>query len=140
MGTSLSLFMDLGMSFASGSVEWRFPFAFQILFSIVIIRAISFMPKSPHWLIQQHRATEAREILVALEDVKPNDSKIDTEIEAIQLSLKLSGEKSLGQIFQMGPQRVFHRAMLAASVMSFLQLTGINIIMFFSTFSFFPGK
>lgn len=66
------------------------------------------------------------EILAALEDIKPDDSKIDAEIEALQLSLKLSGEGSLGQLFQMGPQRVSHRAMLAASVMLFLQLTGIK--------------
>jgi MFS family permease len=132
MGTSLSLFLDLGMSFVPGSVGWRFPFAFQVLFSIAIIVAISFMPESPRWLIQQNHVVEARDILSALEDVKPDDPMIDAEVEAIQLSLKLSGEGSLCQIFQMGPQRVFHRAMLAAAVMLFLQLTGINVITFFS--------
>lgn len=131
-GTSLSLFLDLGMSFAPGSVEWRFPFAFQVLFSIVIIGGISVMPESPRWLIQQNHVAEARRILAALEDVKPDDTVIDAEVEAVQVSLKLSGEGSFSQIFQMGPQRVFHRAMLAATVMLFLQLTGVNVITFFS--------
>ena len=120
------------MSFAPGSVGWRFPFAFQVLFSITIIAAISFMPESPRWLIRQNHVVEARDILSALEDIMPDDPKIDAEVEAIQFSLKLSGEGSFCQIFQMGPQRVFHRAMLAAAVMLFLQLTGINVITFFS--------
>ena len=127
-----SKFLDLGMSFAPGSVGWRFPFAFQVLFSITIIAAISFMPESPRWLIRQNHVVEARDILSALEDIMPDDPKIDAEVEAIQFSLKLSGEGSFCQIFQMGPQRVFHRAMLAAAVMLFLQLTGINVITFFS--------
>lgn len=48
-GTSLSLLLDLGMSFTPGSGGWRFPFAFQVLFSIVIIGGISVMPESPRW-------------------------------------------------------------------------------------------
>lgn len=51
-GTSLSLFLDLGMSSVPGSVGWRFPFAFQVLFSIVIIGGISSMPESPRWLLE----------------------------------------------------------------------------------------
>ena len=128
----MSLFLDLGMSFIPGSVGWRFPFAFQVLFSIVIIGGISVMPESPRWLIQQNHGAEAPQILAALEDVKLDDTVIDAEIEAVQVSLKLSGEGSFCQIFQMGPQRVFHRTMLAATVMIFSQLTGANAITFFS--------
>ncbi|KAJ5156926.1 sugar transporter [Penicillium canariense] len=132
LGTSLSLVVDLGMSFAPGSVGWRFPLAFQVLFSITILGFISVMPESPRWLIRQNRAAEAREVLAALEDADPRDSKIETEIQDVQSSLKLSGEGSLGQVLRMGPQRVFHRAMLAATVMLFLQLTGVNVITFFT--------
>lgn len=90
------------------------------------------MPESPRWLMQRNRVGEARGVLASLEDLKPDDRVIDAEVEAIQLSLRLSGEGSLGQIFQMGPQRVFHRTMLAVTVMLFLQLSGINVITFFS--------
>lgn len=52
-GTSLSLFLDLDMSFAPGSV-------FQVLFSIIIIGGIPVMPESRRWLIQQNHVAEAR--------------------------------------------------------------------------------
>lgn len=132
LGATLTLFVDFGMSYAPGSVGWRFPFAFQLLLSLTVIGFLTVLPESPRWLIRQGRIAEAREILAALEDVAVDDEKVEAEIQDVQSSLKLIGEASLKQIFSMGPQRVFHRAMLAAAVMMFLQLTGVNTVTFYS--------
>lgn len=132
LGGGVALFLDLGLSFASGSIGWRLPMAFQALFPLAGIFFIIHLPESPRWLIKQNRIEEAREVLQALECADSAHSKVEAEIQDVQSSLKLSGESSLRQVFHMGPQRVFHRAMISVSVMSFLQFTGINVIGFYS--------
>lgn len=128
LGGTLALLLELGMSFAPGSIGWRFPCALQALLPMMIIGFISFLPESPRWLIRANQIEKAREILAALEAVEVNHPKIEAEIQDVQSSLKLAGEGSLRQLFQMGQQRTFHRAVLAVVVMAFLQLTGINVI------------
>lgn len=132
LGATVVLFVDFGMSYAPGSVAWRFPFALQLVLSCMVIGFITFLPESPRWLVRQGRTAEAREILAALDDVGIDDERIEAEIRDVQSSLELAGEASLKQIVQMGPQRIFHRAMLAAGVMMFLQLTGVNTVTFYS--------
>lgn len=132
LGASTALLLDLGLSFASGSIGWRLPMVVQALFPLAGIFFIIYLPESPRWLIKQNRVDEAREVLKALESAEPTHSKVESEIHDVQSSLKLSGEGSLRQVFHMGPQRIFHRAMISVAVMSFLQLTGVNVIGFYS--------
>lgn len=133
-GCALALFLDFGMSFTQGSVAWRFPFAFVVLLSIAVLVFICLLPESPRWLVRQGRLCEASEVLAALEDICVDDQAVKTRIKDVQTSLDLFEEKSLGQIFHMGPQRTFHRASIAALAMLFLQLTGSTVITFYSTY------
>ncbi|KAJ5219431.1 sugar transporter [Penicillium cinerascens] len=132
LGATLVLFIDFGMSFAPESEGWRVPFALQILLSLTVIGFIAILPESPRWLVRQGRIVDAREILAALEDVDANDLKVEAKILEVESSLKLAGEASFKQVFHMGSQRIFHRAMLAATVMMCLQLTGVNCVTFYT--------
>ncbi|OQE09817.1 hypothetical protein PENVUL_c005G04476 [Penicillium vulpinum] len=132
-GCALALFLDFGMSFTQGSVAWRFPFAFVVLLSIAVLVFIYLLPESPRWLIRQGRLSEASEVLAALQDTCVNDEVVTAKIKDVQTSLDSFGAKSLGQIFHMGPQRTFHRAMIAGLAMLFLQLTGSTVITFYTT-------
>jgi MFS family permease len=133
-GCALALFLDFGMSFTQGSVAWRFPFAFVVLLSIAVLVFIYLLPESPRWLVRQGRLCEASEVLSALEDICVDDQAVKAKIKDVQTSLDLFEEKSLGQIFHMGPQRTFHRASIAALAMLFLQLTGSTVITFYSSY------
>lgn len=132
LGATIALLVDFGLSFAPGGVGWRFPAAVPVLFSLVILGFIYFLPESPRWLIRRDRIAEARVILTALDEMSIGNGKIEGEIEQVQSSLRLAGGGSLGQILYMGPQRVIHRAALAVMVMMFMQLTGFNAMTFYS--------
>ncbi|KAI7535100.1 hypothetical protein KC331_g12206, partial [Hortaea werneckii] len=64
-GFSLSNWLTLGFSFAPGSVDWRFPIAFQLFFVIVLFAMCPFLPDSPRLLIRKGKYDEAREVIAA---------------------------------------------------------------------------
>jgi MFS family permease len=139
LGCALALFLEFGMSFTSGSAAWRFPFGFLVLLSLAVFGFIILLPESPRWLIKEGRISEASEVLAALENTCVDDPSVEAKIRDVQLSLELSGKRSLGQIFHMGPQRTFHRAILAGMVMLFLQLTGSTVTSYYSMSIFIPN-
>lgn len=59
--------MTYGFSFLHGSVSWRFPIAFQLLFSIVLYLTVPWLPESPRWLLAHGREEEGTAVLAALE-------------------------------------------------------------------------
>ena len=133
-GIAFALFVDFGFYFIGGSsVAWRFPLAFQIVLSLIVMAFIFTLPESPRWLIKKGRVDEARLILATLEDVSPESEKIRCSIQEIQLSLTAAGTSSNWGMFKMGEQRMLHRTILAATVQMFRQMCGINLITFYAT-------
>lgn len=46
-GIMICYWLEYGLSFASGSVAWRFPLAFQLVFCLIILASVPFFPESP---------------------------------------------------------------------------------------------
>lgn len=132
IGLALALLVDLGMSFFHSSVSWRLPLALPILFCLPILIITSRLPESPRWLVQRGQIPEAREVIAALNQTTIEDAMVEKEIEDVMSSLAIVGKGSLTQVFQMGHQRIFHRASLAAGGLVLLQMTGVNCITFYS--------
>ncbi|OAL36121.1 hypothetical protein AYO20_04535 [Fonsecaea nubica] len=133
LGLVLALWIDFGFSYFSGSVSWRFPFAFEIVLSVIVMTFIFTLPESPRWLIKMNRVEEARDIIGLLHNVDAHDDEVQKEIREIQAALELAGTFSLKALFIMGPQRTFHRVLLAAVVQIFLQMTGVNAITYYAS-------
>ena len=133
-GITISLWIDFGFYFVTGnSVSWRFPLAFQIVLSLIVLTFVMLFPESPRWLVKKGRVAEARHILAVLADVEPDNEQITTDIRDIETSLALSGRGSFKDMLKMGEQRLFHRTVLAAMGQMFQQMCGINLITFYAT-------
>jgi hypothetical protein len=69
-GFSLSNWMTYGFSFLEGSISWRFPIAFQLVFSVLLITTVPWLPESPRWLLAHGYEEEGVAVLVALEGAR----------------------------------------------------------------------
>ncbi|KAJ5387735.1 hypothetical protein N7509_010276 [Penicillium cosmopolitanum] len=133
-GVALALWVDLGFFFVKeSSVSWRFPLAFQIIFSIIAIIFITMLPESPRWLIKKGRVEEGRQVLAALLDVEEHSDIVNDGVYDIESSLSHCGTGSWKDMFTNGEQRLFHRTYLAATGQMFQQMCGINVITFYAT-------
>ncbi|KAJ5765321.1 hypothetical protein N7520_004880 [Penicillium odoratum] len=131
-GITISYWVDFGLMFTDPSeVAWRFPLAFQIFFAAVILGFVMFLPESPRWLILKGREDEAREVLACLMGDETDDLFIDTEFTAIKATVLEMAKGSFRDMFTMGPDRHFHRTMLAYVNQMFQQISGINLITYY---------
>ncbi|CAE6456938.1 unnamed protein product [Rhizoctonia solani] len=147
-GIMVSYWIDFGFFFLkNSSAQWRAPVALQIVFALVMIVGVEFLPDSPRWLVNQGRHAEALAVISALED-KPHDHPdVQRTFLAIReaalaehtLSEKGKPQKSkfnLGELLHGGRQQNFRRATLGVVIQAFQQITGINLITYYATLLF----
>ncbi|PON30984.1 hypothetical protein TGAM01_v200404 [Trichoderma gamsii] len=131
-GIMISYWIDLGLSFAPGSVAWRFPLAFQIVFCIFILAFVLGLPESPRWLILKGREDEAREVIAAVSDVDIGDKHVDNEFQAIKDTAMEMSKGTYGELFHADHNRTLHRTIIAYVNQMFQQISGINLITYYA--------
>ena len=132
-GVMVSYWIDFGISFVDPNpVAWRFPIAFQLVFSLIIMATIMSLPESPRWLMLKSRHEEATAAVSALYDLPPDDSTLKDELNAMSTTLEISKGSGISQIFSNGPLQNFTRTSIALSIQILSQLTGINIITYYA--------
>ncbi|KAK1231930.1 hypothetical protein PQX77_004949 [Marasmius sp. AFHP31] len=125
---------------ATNSSQWRAPIALQIVFAIVMLVCIPFLPESPRWLLKAHRPAEALAVISALDDKPTSDEGVRQTFHAIREAVSTEsglGEKSsLSELFTGGRSQNFRRVTLGIVVQCFQQITGINLITYYATLLF----
>ncbi|KAG5929391.1 hypothetical protein E4U42_006131 [Claviceps africana] len=131
-GIMISYWIDLALSFAPGSVAWRFPLAFQIVFCVFILLFVLSLPESPRWLVLKGRDHEARDVIAAIAEVEDSDIYVENEYRAIKESVSETSQGQYADLFACDKNRTLHRIIIAYVIQMFQQISGINLITYYA--------
>ncbi|KAI0850541.1 putative MFS sugar transporter [Daldinia vernicosa] len=135
-GFSLSNWVNYGMSFVGGSIEWRLPLALQIAFCIVLFLTVPWLPESPRWMFAHGREDEAIKILADLEDKPIDDPYIIAEREEIVFGIEYERQNAInwGDLLRGRTQsgtKTIRRLILGSGTQAMQQFGGINIMSYY---------
>ncbi|KAK3393309.1 hypothetical protein B0H63DRAFT_15404 [Podospora didyma] len=135
-GTLIAYWIDYGASYGPDDLVWRFPIAFQIVFAVIIIVLMCFLPESPRWLLSHQRQAEADKVIAAIRGYELEGPETVLERSGIVDSLRASegyGQKStpIKALFTGGKTQHFRRMLLGSSSQLFQQIGGCNAIIYF---------
>ncbi|PBK66485.1 general substrate transporter [Armillaria solidipes] len=136
-GYAISNWMTFGLSYVEGSISWRFPLAFQLVFSVIMLCTVPWLPESPRWLLAHGREAEGVLILVALEGehVKATDPTVVSQkaeiLEAVRIERETSPSLSDLLHGRTGETGMVKRICLGAGTQWMQQLSGINVTSYY---------
>ncbi|KAG6369680.1 general substrate transporter [Boletus reticuloceps] len=136
LGIMLSFWVNYGsiLHVPFGQLQWRLPFAIQIIPGVLFVLLMLPQPESPRWLAEQQRYEEAARSLA----YAARSSVDDEAVVAIlgEIKADLAGKERMPiwkQFHMMGESRVTAlRSFIPSLVMLFQQWTGTNAINYFS--------
>lgn len=135
VGLLIAYWMNYGFYFYSGGIQWRFPLLFQIIPALYILAVTVWLPDTPRWLMY-HDATPDRgvEVLSKIRNRPADDAAIQREKEDILYAIAVESEAqgSWKDMFRDGGCQGHRRLMLALGVQFMQQMTGINIVTYYS--------
>lgn len=113
--------------FLEGSIRWRFPLAFQIVFCLFVMVAVLFLPDSPRWLMMRGRREEARDVIARLSDAPLDSSEVALEMRNIEETLHVQmagGGFKFRELLDRGPSRNLQRTTIAVAAQFGQQIGG----------------
>lgn len=113
-------------SLGAGEIKWRWMFLFGVIPSIVFLVLLFFIQRSPRWLVKNGKIDEASEALLRVD--RDADPKI--LIKEIQNSLESEVAINFSALLK---KPYFKLVLIGIGVGMFNQMSGINIVNYYST-------
>ena len=133
----LSYFVNYGINesiHGLNDLQWRIPFALQMIPGLILLIGISSQNESPRWLVEKDRITEARQALSHVRDKPEQDPTIELELQ--EIINDFHGRKNLSLTQQLKSvyesKKTLYRCSLAIILMFWQQWTGTNSINYYS--------
>jgi sugar porter (SP) family MFS transporter len=130
MGLIIANWLDYGMSYYAGSIQWRFPCAFQVVFCIIVCCMTPFLPESPRYLCATDQIEKATIALAALRGDHPDTPEISEELKEIRYAIAIEAREtgSWSDVFKDNGISGSTRVLIAFAANFFQQLSGVNVM------------
>jgi len=127
-GILISFFSNYVIDILSkGENNWRWMFLFGVIPSVLFYGLLFFIPRTPRWLVKEGRVDEASEVVLSIN----RQHDVRGIIHSIQVSLdEESSVTHNGSLFR---KPYFKLVLIAIGIGMFNQLSGINVINYYST-------
>lgn len=128
-GIMVSYWIDFGFYFATGTIRWRFPIAFQCFFAIIVMLGLFILPDSPRWLLKKNYRNEARDVIARLNGVEEDDEVVVEQMAILEHVLAAEAQAfSVKELWVHGKYQYFRRMLLGVISQAMQQYCGINLI------------
>ncbi|KAG1793409.1 general substrate transporter [Suillus plorans] len=91
-GIFLSYVLELGSHTINNSASWRLPIGLQMVWGIILLSGIFFLPESPRHLLGTGRGNEARKVVAELNGVSEDDSLVIEIVEGLDFAIRAENE------------------------------------------------
>jgi sugar porter (SP) family MFS transporter len=139
-GTLIAYWIDFGASYGTDNFSWRFPIAFQIVFALIVMFFMVWLPESPRFLLTKDRNEESLHVIAALRGLEVHDPETQLQARIIVDSIRASGHHGGKTPFKSlitgGPTQHFRRMLLGSSSQFMQQIGGCNATIYYSTILF----
>ncbi|TCD70103.1 hypothetical protein EIP91_004832 [Steccherinum ochraceum] len=92
IGIFLSYVIEVGSHKLKNSASWRVPVGLQMLWGLILLSGIFFLPESPRHLLGTNREAEARTVIAQLNSVPEDDILVAEQIEELELAIRAENE------------------------------------------------
>ncbi|KAJ5910602.1 Sugar transporter STL1 [Penicillium tannophilum] len=134
IGTAIAYWIDFGASYGPPGLTWRFPIAFQIVFGLVIVVGMYFLPDSPRYLISRGKVHEGEYALAALAGCEIEDQETQLQKQLVIESIEAAGvAEGAGyrDLLTGGRTQHFRRMLIGSSSQIAQQLSGCNAVIYY---------
>lgn len=92
VGLFLSYVFDLATHHLQNSASWRVPVGLQLVWGLILLSGIFFLPESPRHLLGTGKADEARKVIAELNGVPEDDALVEETLEELDFGIRAENE------------------------------------------------
>ncbi|KAK9350047.1 sugar transporter [Lipomyces doorenjongii] len=135
IGIAIAYWVDYGFAYLSGSIAWRFPLGFQLVFIVILMLLSVYLPESPRWLLQHELIDEGGETIAMLRGLDINDGLVITERNEIltAIQMEISNQRNWRRLFMNDEVQSRTRLMVSCLASIFQQICGTNALTYYAT-------
>ncbi|EPQ60038.1 general substrate transporter [Gloeophyllum trabeum ATCC 11539] len=133
IGIFISYIIDLGTHTINNSASWRIPVGLQMLWGLILLSGIFFLPESPRHLLGKGRADDARRVIADLNSVPTDDPLVNEVIEELEFGIRAENEGGKATWLECFSTRnkLWYRTMNGMMLQFIQQLNGQNFYYYY---------